>query len=626
MAAVETDVLIVGSGPAGASAALALSTYGIDNILVTRDGRLADTPRAHITNQRTMEVLRDLGVEQDVVAKATPQHLMGNTVFCTSLAGEELGRVRSWGNAPLVQAEHELASPTRMCDMPQHLLEPILVNAAIERGTRLRFHTAYTSFEQDDYGVTATVDDRLRGDTYQIRAKYLIGADGGRSRVAEHAGLPMRGHMGVAGSINIVFRADLSKYVAHRPATLYWVLAPGATVGGIGAGLVRCVRPWNEWLIVWGYDVASGPPDLTEDYALSVVRKLVGDDEIPVTVTSTSAWTVNEMYAERYSNRRVLCAGDATHRHPPSNGLGSNTSIQDSYNLAWKLKLVLDGTAAPSLLDSYDAERAPIGKQVVERANKSIVETAPIFEALDGLAPQTPEQLHRNIAARKSDTPEAADQRARLREAIARKVYEFNAHGVDLNHRYTSSAVIPDGTAEPGYDRDPELHYQPTTRPGAKLPHAWLTAGTRNLSTLDLGGQGRFTLITGIGGQCWADAARLAGKEFGLDIATAVIGPGQEYEDPYGDWARLREIAESGALLVRPDNHVAFRSFDNAEDAAGILARALGRLLGWERPEAPRVRSGSESRHGRGRPLGQPSGAAPFAPPGTTEGPTRPLD
>ena len=573
---VETDVLIVGSGPAGASAALALSTYGVPNIAVTRYASLADTPRAHITNQRTMEVLRDLGVEQDVVAQATPQHLMGDTTFCTSLAGEELGRVRSWGNDPLVQAAHELASPTRMCDMPQHLMEPVLVDAAVARGTRLRFETEYLSHVQDAEGVTATVRDRLRGDTYEIRAKYLIGADGGRSRVAEDAGLPMGGQMGVAGSINIVFEADLTQYTAHRPSTLYWVLAPGATVGGIGAGLVRCVRPWNEWLIVWGYDVTAGAPDLTTEYAESVVRQLVGDDEIPVTIKSSSAWTVNEMYAESYSNGRVFCAGDATHRHPPSNGLGSNTSIQDAYNLAWKLKLVLDGTADPKLLDTYTAERAPIGKQVVTRANQSIGETAPIFEALDGLSPQTPEQLWANIAARK-DTGEAAEkQRAKLREAIAFKVYEFNAHGVDLNQRYASDAIVPDATEPETFTRDPELHHQPTSRPGARIPHAWITSGTRTVSTLDTVGKGRFTLLTGIGGEGWLRAA----EGQGVDIATVVVGPGQEYEDPYGDWARLSEISDAGALLVRPDGFVAFRHATAAPDALEVLSDALRRILG----------------------------------------------
>ncbi|MEX1657999.1 FAD-dependent monooxygenase [Streptomyces pseudovenezuelae] len=576
---VETDVLIVGSGPAGASAALALSSYGVPNIVVTRYASLADTPRAHITNQRTMEVLRDLGVEQDVIAQATPQHLMGNTTFCTSLAGEELGRVRSWGNDPLVQAAHELASPTRMCDMPQHLMEPVLVDAAVARGTSLRFQTEYLSHTQDADGVTATVRDRLRGDTYEIRAKYLIGADGGRSKVAEDAGLPMSGQMGVAGSINIVFEADLGKYTAHRPSTLYWVLAPGATVGGIGAGLVRCVRPWNEWLIVWGYDVTAGAPDLTTEYAESVVRQLIGDDEIPVTIKSSSAWTVNEMYAETYSQGRVFCAGDATHRHPPSNGLGSNTSIQDSYNLAWKLKLVLDGTASPKLLDTYTAERAPVGKQVVTRANRSIGETAPIFEALDGLSPQTPEQLWANIAARKDAGEAAEKQRARLREAIAFKVYEFNAHGVDLNQRYVSDAVVPDGSGEETFARDPELHHQPTSRPGARVPHAWLTSGTRTLSTLDTVGKGRFTLLTGIGGEGWIRAA----KAQDVEIATVVIGPGQRYEDPYGDWARLSEISDAGALLVRPDGFVAFRHPTAAPDAEALLSDALRRILGHAR-------------------------------------------
>ncbi|WBO61804.1 FAD-dependent monooxygenase [Streptomyces camelliae] len=141
---------------------------------------------------------------------------MGDTTFCTSLAGGELGRVRSWGNDPLVQAAHELASPTRMCDMPQHLMEPVLVDAAVARGTRLRFQTEYLSHAKDADGVTAAVRDRLRGGTYEIRATYLMGADGGRSKVAKDAGLPRGGRMGVAGSINIVFEAVLARYTAHR--------------------------------------------------------------------------------------------------------------------------------------------------------------------------------------------------------------------------------------------------------------------------------------------------------------------------------------------------------------------------------------------------------------------------
>ena len=400
--------------------------------------------------------------------------------------------------------------------------------------------------------MTATVRDRLRGDTYEIRAKYLIGADGGRSKVAEDAGLPMGGQMGVAGSINIVFDADLSKYTAHRPSTLYWVLAPGATVGGIGAGLVRNVRPWNEWMIVWGYDVTAGAPDLTTEYAESVVRQPrrrrrdPGDHQVVLGVDG-------QRDVRRDVLRTAASSARATPRTATRRPTASAPTPPSRTRTTWPGSSSWSSTAppAPKLLDTYTAERAPVGKQIVTRANKSIGETAPIFEALDGLSPQTPEQLWANIAARKDATEAAAKQRQALREAIAFKVYEFNAHGVDLNQRYASDAIVPDGTEDPGFDRDPELHHQPSSRPGAKLPHAWITSGPRTLSTLDAVGRGRFTLFTGIGGDELGARGRAPRRSD--RVATVVIGPGQEYEDPYGDWARLSEISDAGALLVRPD-------------------------------------------------------------------------
>ena len=155
---------------------------------------------------------------------------MANNVFCESLAGEELGRLYSWGNHPARRADYELASPVSICDLPQNFLEPILLEAAGQRGTAIRFNTEFVDLVQDADGVSATVEDRLSGESYEIRAKYLIGADGGRSRVAEVIGLPMLGQMGRAGSMNIIVQADLAKYVAHRPSVLYWVLQPGAAV------------------------------------------------------------------------------------------------------------------------------------------------------------------------------------------------------------------------------------------------------------------------------------------------------------------------------------------------------------------------------------------------------------
>jgi 2,4-dichlorophenol 6-monooxygenase len=574
-----TDVLVIGSGPAGGGAALALATLGVDHMVITKYRWTANTPRSHITNQRTMEVFRDLGIADDVHAQGTPHHLMGETVFCTSLAGDEIGRVRTWGTHPAREADHAMASPEQNCDIPQTFLEPIVIGHAASRGSRIRFDTEYVSLAQDDTGVDVTVRDRVTGHEYVIRAKYVIGADGGRSKVAEDIGLPFEGQMDLAGSMNIVFHADLSHLVEHRPSVLYWILQPGSDVGGIGLGLVRMVRPWNEWLTVWGYDITRPPPQVDDEFAIRIVHELVGDHDVPVTIRSTSLWGNNKMYATRYRSGRVFCMGDACHRHPPSNGLGSNTSIQDAYNLAWKLAYVLRGTAGEGLLDSYDAERAPIGEQIVLRANKSIEEFGPIFAALGLTDTSDPELMRQHIADRAANTPEAAAQREALRKALELKDYEFNAHGVEMGQRYRSGAVVGDGTPEPEYTRDPELYYHPTTWPGAHLPHAWLGRGRERVSTLDLAGHGRFCLLTGISGEAWADAAAKVAVELGVEVAAHVIGPGREHIDLYEDWARAREVREDGCVLVRPDGHVAWRSHALVDDPAAELRRVLVQVL-----------------------------------------------
>ena len=385
---------------------------------------------------------------------------------------------------------------------------------------------------------------------------------GGKSLVAEHAGLPFEGKMGVGGSMNILFRADLSKYVAHRPSVLYWVMQPGADVGGIGMGLVRMVRPWNEWLIVWGYDINGPEPEVTPEFATGVARQLVGDPDLQIELLSASVWTVNNRYATRTANGRVFCMGDAIHRHPPSNGLGSNTSIQDAFNLAWKLAMVLKGQAGERLLDSFNDERAPIAKQIVTRANQSIAEFGPIFEALGMGEGVDPVQMQKNLNARTEGTEAAERQRDAIRKAIAFKKYEFDAHGVEMNQRYRSSAIVTDGQIEPAFTLDADLHYQPTTWPGARLPHAWLYRRDTGaeVSTLDLCGNGRFTLLTGLGGEAWVSAAAEVASELGIEISTHVIGPRQTFIDHSGDWARANEIHDSGCLLVRPDHHVCFRA------------------------------------------------------------------
>jgi 2,4-dichlorophenol 6-monooxygenase len=576
---VHTDVVVVGSGPAGASAALFLSTLGVANVMITKYRWTANTPRAHITNQRTMEIFRDVGIEAQVLAEATPHELMGDTVFCTSIAGEEIGRILTWGTHPTRHGDYRLASASMNCDIPQTYLEPILVRNATSRGTQARFSTEYLSHVQDEEGVTVTVLDRLTGATYQIRAKYLIGGDGARSAVAAHIDLPFQGQMDIAGSMNITFKADLSHLVGHRPSVLYWVIQPGAEVGGIGAGLVRMVRPWNEWLIVWGFDINQPPPQVDDAAAIDVVRKLVGVPDLEVEITGTSLWGNNEQYATRLQRGRVFCAGDAVHKHPPSNGLGSNTSIQDSYNLAWKIAATLSGQAGADLLDTYSDERAPVARQIVLRANQSSREFVQLFSAL-GIEPgQTEAEMIAQIDERKDDSPAGAAKRGALLEAMALKDYEFNAHGVELGQFYDSGAVLSDGTARPVPLRDPELYYQPSTVPGSRLPHVWVGDSQRTVSTHDLAPYGWFTILTGITGQAWVRAAAEVAERLDVALRGVVIGPGQDITDLYYDWARIREVAENGMVLVRPDKHIGWRSSAMVDDPAATLASVLTSIL-----------------------------------------------
>ena len=321
---------------------------------------------------------------------------------------------------------------------------------------------------------------------------------------------------------------------------------------------------------------------------------MIGDDEIPIEVKSWSTWTVNHMHATNYQNGRVFCMGDAVHRHPPSNGLGSNTSIQDAYNLAWKLALVVKGQASPALLDTYTPERAPIGKQIVDRANKSIGEFGPIFGALGLLDSTDPDVMKANMEARKEDTAEARERRKKLREAIAFKVYEFDAHGVDMNQRYKSNAIVSDGSNDPGFSSDPELIHHQTTYPGARLPHVWLQKGVEKLSSLDLCGKGRFTLITAIGGGAWIEAAKAVSAATEVDIHAVKVGPGCDYEDHYGDWATIREVTGTGCILVRPDQHIAWRAKQRPADATAELAKVFEAILG-KKVEVPQKTASKNS-------------------------------
>ena len=588
-------VLVVGAGPAGLTASLALRRYGIDHVLVEQYPATAHTPRAHIVNQRTVEILRHLGIEDRFHAVATPQRMMRNNLWVTSLAGREVARSETWGTAPDRAGDYAAASPVPMANCPQTVLEPLLLDAALEAGADIRFQHVFESAEADDEDVTSVIRNRATDHRLVVRSQYVLGADGARSRVMAQADLTADGPAGLAHAANIWFRADLARYLAHRPGVLVWNVMPGP-LQPLRLGTLICHKPFEEFVLAFLYDPAE--VDLTsmsQADQITKVRAAVGDADLPVELKGLAGWQVNAQIAPRYSAGRFFCLGDAVHRHPPTNGLGLNMSVADGYNLAWKLALVLTGRADPALLDTYSAERQPVGAQGVQRAITSLGEMAAVDAALGFEPGQSAEDGW--TALRQLDQPGPAGdaRRAALRDAIALTDYQFNAHGIELGYRYHSTAVIEDGSPEPPEARDPQLYYTATTRPGARLPHARLERDGRALSTLDLPDGLGFALLTGPGGQAWAEAAARAGAATGIAIDVHIIGS-DGLLDPYREWAAVREVGTTGCVLVRPDRHVAWRAEQLQPESAAVLTDIVAKVLGVHVP-ADLTTTGSTTTH-----------------------------
>lgn len=590
----RTDVLVVGAGPTGLTLAAILARDGIDAITITRYPTTAHSPRAHITNQRTMEVFRDLGIEDDVIAVATPNAYMRNNVWATSFAGQEIARLETWGTGTARSGDYEVASPSAMCNIPQHILEPVIAEAARGFGADLRFSTELVSAVETPEGVEATVRNRDTGEESLILAQYIVGADGGRSTVAEEFDFSFSGESGLGAALNIWLDADLTKYCDYRPGTLYWMAQPGNDYW-VGSGTWINVRPFTEWVLLCMYDPAEGEPDTSDEALIALAQSTIGDPAVEVSIKQVSKWQINHVVADEYRKGRAFLAGDAAHRHPPANGLGTNTSIQDAYNLGWKLSAVLRGEAEEALLETYSQERQPVGRRVVDRAMKSVVDMGPISQAL-GFAPgQTAEEGWASLNGLYADPA----RRHELIDAVELQNFQFNALGIELGQHYVSDGIVPAAPGDdapgdddrPGSDTgpatasagatasaaapDPDLDHVPSTSPGSPLPHAWVDRDRQRLSTLDLVGSGGWTLITGHDDAGWAAAAETVAGEIGVPLRTAQVSMGGECNDVLHRWAAISDLTDSGALLVRPDRIIAWNCPVRPEDPAAALRAAM---------------------------------------------------
>lgn len=304
---------------------------------------------------RRAECLRDIGLEDECIKLGNTGSCMKHSLWCRSLMGEELARLHAWGYPPQRMGDYESASPCTHMDLPQTLLEPILTRYATQHGFNLRFNMIYRSHTQGltPGKVTTTLEDAVTHCTHKVVSKYLFAADGGRSLIARHLELPMVTEPGSGTAINVLARVDLTQAMEHRQGNLHFILRPDKPHSKFGwQSIARMIQPWTEWMFILfptpTFDSGANLPHA--EYA-DHIRDLIGDRTIAIDIHGVSKWTINETYAETYQDERVFLLGDAVHRHPPMNGLGSNTCIQDAYNLAWKVAYVDKGLWAPTLRD-----------------------------------------------------------------------------------------------------------------------------------------------------------------------------------------------------------------------------------------------------------------------------------
>jgi 2,4-dichlorophenol 6-monooxygenase len=583
---VEMPVLIVGGGGAGLTSSMLLARQGVDHLLISARPGTSDLPKAHVLNQRAMEILEDVGMADAIAERSTPADQMAATAFYAGFAGPEedygrqLARLECWG-AGGQDENWQAASAWHQLNLPQIRLEPLLKARAEELSPgRIRFNHELLELEQDDDGVTALVRDHGGEREYRVRCQYLLGADGGR-RVAQEVGVTYEGLGVVTQTATLHVSADFSPWARDPDVLIRWILSPQSGVGivMVPMGPNRWGPDSEEWVIHINYP-ADDLRAQSDEKVEADVRQAIGLPDVPMEIHKITRWSVDAVMASAFSVGRVFLLGDAAHRHPPTGGLGLTSAIHDAQNICWKLSAVLAGHASPALLETYEPERRSADARNAQRSLENAINHFVIGDLVGLSHDNMPEQNWANLCRMWSGGPEDAEHRSKVLRAMRAQSMEFGELNVEFGYTYESAAVVPDGTRPPEPIDDIRV-YQPSTRPGAPMPHAWIDDENGERRPIkDLVATGRFLLIAGEDGEAWCEAARQLAADTGLPLGAVRIGhlDGDLY-DPRCTWLRQREISSEGAILVRPDRFVAWRSLGAANDPAEELAQALGQIL-----------------------------------------------
>jgi 2-polyprenyl-6-methoxyphenol hydroxylase-like FAD-dependent oxidoreductase len=533
----EIPVLVVGGSLVGLTISVLLASHGVPHMLVERHRGTAIHPRAASFHQRTMEILRGIGLQQAVEAAAGREFVQNGAIISVdTLSGKELACFyRSYNEGV------EGLSATSRLFITQIGLEPVLRERGRELGADHRYGMEMVSFTQDDAGVAAVLQPRDGGPEQTVRARYLVAADGAHSVVRRQIGIGMAGRGSFADCVTIYFKADLRALIGNRNLSVVYVNQPQLlaffrfSISG-DAGFLAVFATFDKD----GTRDSRVDQDLSPDRCAALVRAALGvAADFPVAIDDVQPWSATAATAVAFRRGRVFLVGDAAHLMPPTGGFGGNTGIADAHNLAWKLAMVLEGSAGPRLLDSYEPERKPQCEMIVEQAYARYV------KRVDQSLPAT-------------DLAPVLDDAA-----------------IELGSVYSSDAILDEeqGLRTAVLLEDPR---HPSGRPGTRVPHIVLHRNGAAISTHDLA-RSRYALLAGRRGHHWTQAAKALAAA-GITLSAHRIAADGDLADPAGCFENTVGIGAEGALLLRPDGVIAWRTADAHQDARARLGEVMRRL------------------------------------------------
>lgn len=543
MSTVITPVVIVGAGPTGLATAYVLGRLGVRSIVCDQYDGVNPHPRAHVVNTRSMELLRNWGIYDEIIADAIDFNRGINVLWKHTVAGEEFGRL-DLADVPEAHLARRLnASPVTIGSCAQDRVQGRLLEAVRSSGmTEVRYRTKVSAVGAHEDHVDVYLEKD--GHAEMLRAEYVVDAEGAAARLRQSIGIDVEGIPEFGHQINMYFHADLSEWTDQESELLFWVLNTGCPGVFIRLG-------GNRWTFHTGFDPArEAVSDYTPERCRELIRLAVGAPELEIDMRSVGTWVLGASTARQYRKGRVFLVGDAAHQFPPTGGLGMNTGLVDADNLGWKLAAVLQGWAHTQLLDTYESERRPVA---LANAESSIANVMKMADA--GIGPNT-----MAVAAKlESDIPAvAAAERSRMAAAVPEQRPHFDYLELELGYVYGghNDAVDPITTAVMG----------------GRMPHHWVNLGDRRISTLDLVGVG-FVLIAGPEGAEWIDAPKIC--EMRIPLQVYLVGRDLE---PIG--GAIPGAEGNGAVLVRPDGHIAWIGTGLAVDPVEEISLAVETLCG----------------------------------------------